>query len=150
MRFCPPPGYNQNNRELRVNISRCTFFNNSAEVTTANVVVPSTGNETEATPTKMPPSRGMSSPSQLNQQQEVRGEVIVGRFFPGRGGGVAVIVNDMFRASIVVEDSFFLENVALESGGGLYFLLDGRASHSVTVSRCRSEFISLHNFLLIM
>ena len=60
------------------------------------------------------------------------------RSFPGRGGGVVLIVNSMMQAAtLFVEDSVFENNTALESGGGLYVLLDGLSSHSVVVSRCR-------------
>ena len=85
-----------------------------------------------------PPSRGKASPKPANEIQQVRGGVIQDRAFPGRGGGVAVIVHaEMRPANLVIEDSYFADNAALESGGGLYVLFDGLSSHTVNISRTR-------------
>ena len=113
---------------LQVIISNCTFYNNSAEVTSSTA---SSGNDKQA-----PPSRGKASPKPANETQQVRGGVIQDRAFPGRGGGVALIVHaEMRPANLIIEDCYFIDNAALESGGGLYVLLDGLSSHTVNVRR---------------
>ena len=77
----------------------------------------------------------MNSPISADEAQQVRGEALQDRSFPGRGGGVALIVNSMSEANLLVEDCLFVDNVAVESGGGLYVLLDGLSSHTVTINR---------------
>ena len=80
----------------------------------------------------------MAPPKPANEVQQARGGVIQDRSFPGRGGGVALIVHaPMHPAHLIVEDTSFIDNIALESGGGLYVLLDGLTSHTVTVNRSR-------------
>ena len=138
---CPPPtGYNSRS-SLRLTISNCTFYNNSAELSSDDIIFPSQENTTESARPPPPslsggsPSRGTSSTVPADEAQQVRGGAVADRSFPGRGGGVALIVNSIRSATLLVEDCLFVDNAALESGGGLYVLLDGLSSHTVTVSR---------------
>ena len=128
-----------------MNISNCTFYNNSAELTS---LVSSSGTMSKApsspstpsfTNSNQPPSRGMPPAKPSNELQAIRGGVIADQTFPGRGGGVAIIFNvNLTSASANIEDCLFMENLALELGGGLYVLLDGRSNHRVTINRTRS------------
>lgn len=133
-------GYYNRSPSLQVNISNCTFYNNSADVTSST---PPSENDSQAPPSSagssaQPLSRGKSSSKPANEIQQVRGGVIQDRAFLGRGGGVALIVHaEMRPANLVIEDSYFVDNAALESGGGLYVLLDGLSSHTVNISRSR-------------
>ena len=133
-------GYYNCSSTLQVIISNCTFYNNSAELISSTT--PS-GNDSQAPPSStgplvQPPSRGKASPKSDNEIQQVRGGVIQDRAFPGRGGGAALIVHaEMGPANLIIEDSCFVDNVALEFGGGLYVLLDGLSSHTVNISRTR-------------
>ena len=127
-----------------VNISNCTFYNNSAELVTSDSGLDNTteGDSSSSTPSftssKEPPSRGMPLAKPANELQAIRGGVISDQSFPGRGGGVALIFSvnqSSVRAHIA--DCLFEENLALELGGGLYVLLDGLTNHTVTINRTR-------------
>ena len=131
-----------------MNISGCIFYNNSAELATSsvssldNTTEGGGGSSSSSTPSfsssREPPSRGMPLAKPSNELQAVRGGVIEDQSFPGRGGGVALIFS-VNRTSVraYIEDCLFLENLALELGGGVYVLLDGLASHTVTINRTR-------------
>ena len=73
-----------------------------------------------------------------NELQAIRGGVIADQSFPGRGGGVALIFSvNLTSVKANIEDCLFMANLALELGGGVYVLLDGVASHTVTINRTR-------------
>ena len=66
-------------------------------------------------------------------------QVLQELIFPGRGGGMAVIVNGLQPADILIEDCHIEKNYAVSFGGGIYTLLDGLSEHVITINR--TEFI---------
>ena len=84
----------------------------------------------------------MPLPKPANELQAIRGGVIADQSFPGRGGGVALIFSvNLTSVRAHIEDCLFVENLALELGGGLYVLLDGLTNHTVTINRTRQVHI---------
>ena len=140
--------YIQDSPAPYVNISGCTFYNNSAELaissasTFDNATETGSGSSSSSSPSfsssRGAPSRGMPLAKPANELQAVRGGVIADQSFPGRGGGVALIFSvNLTSVKANIEDCLFMANLALELGGGVYVLLDGVASHTVTINRTR-------------
>lgn len=73
----------------------------------------------------------------VSEQFDTRGQLFRDQILIGRGGGVALIVNADSAAEVEILGCDFLENTAAEFGGGLYVLLQGATSHSVSINRNR-------------
>ena len=67
----------------------------------------------------------------------VRGQAFSNQVFSGRGGGAAFLINSLKAADVVLWKAMFLENSAIEFGGGAYLLLQGDTSHSITINQSR-------------
>jgi hypothetical protein len=83
---------------------------------------------------KNPPVRSLQTES---QRFDTRGQLFGEQILVGRGGGMAIIINADAAAFVNVSGCVFLENVAVEFGGGLYLLLRGPTSHSVDIVQNR-------------
>lgn len=127
---------------LQLYVYNCTFLNNSVGF---NSVVATTNNSDEQSTS--PPSNnggangggggnqgGGQNPSSRGEMFDTLGGVIVGRQFPSRGGGLAVVVNAEDPIDVVVFGCDFADNSALAFGGGMYVGLDGQSQHSVLVN----------------
>ena len=106
-------------------------------------------NTTMATPPGMPPPPDNNNNNNnrndnkgpgesllsASERFETRGQVFGDMILVGRGGGVALVVNADSTGSVEVSGCEFVENAAVEFGGGLYVLLQG--SHTLTLTRNR-------------
>ena len=72
-----------------------------------------------------------------SERFDTRGQIFQDMKFVGRGGGAALIINAESAANVVIRRCEFIENTAVEFGGGMYVLLQGPTSHSVTVIQSR-------------
>ena len=61
------------------------------------------------------------------------------RVFPGRGGGLAILVNSVTKVTVDVINCSFFGNEATEFGGGAYVLLPTTSSHLITFQSCDFE-----------
>lgn len=166
MTLCVGYNQNSDSMELGalVRISDCLFQNNSVESepvgTSSDTDRSGFSDEMEALlrPQPIPvPSGGESDPSAgggggnkndnksppgmslqtESQRFDTRGQLFGDEILVGRGGGVAIIINADSAAEVEVTDCIFLENVAVEFGGGLYLLLRGPTSHMVEITQNR-------------
>ena len=64
-------------------------------------------------------------------------ELLQRLLFPGRGGGLTIIVNSLVSSNVLVDNCLMQENTAVNYGGGMYTLLDGLSNHVITVNRSR-------------
>ena len=131
-----------------IRISNCTFRNNSVETIPIGSTIDDdrTGFEDENQIPSIGASGGDNNTTRNDTSEEPmksaselfegRGQIFE-RIFVGRGGGVALIINGSVAADVVVSEVQFVENSAVESGGGAYVLLQGFTNHSVTINQSR-------------
>lgn len=156
-------GYDQNTGSMElgalVRISDCVFRNNSVESEPVGVTMDTDrsgfsdendtivepdvppnqrpngdGNNNDDNNNKNDPGKPLLDPS---ERFDSRGQLFRNHILRGRGGGVALIINADSAAEVEVFGCEFVENVAVEYGGGLYLLLQGPTSHQVAITRSR-------------
>lgn len=66
-------------------------------------------------------------------------QAIIERVFPGRGGGLALLINSVTMVTINVTSCKFQSNFATSAGGGAYVGLAPLSSHVITFQSCDFE-----------
>lgn len=58
--------------------------------------------------------------------------------FPGRGGGVSIVLSEVLRhIEIFIDNCNFESNSAAELGGGMFTVLDRQSNHTITIRRTK-------------